>query len=361
MARDIGSYIVKTWKGDVDIGRIVRDAPIPGDSTVLLGGSLIDGIGNPFSDIDVISISRERPPLSEFRAKNYLILQTGETTDIIRSSLMGAEAGETPDEGIVVAAVHDYADEWGTRFDIDYVIHSHIAGLIEKIAPHFQTLEASYGGAPAPFNFEERRHIDRIINGVALVGQDDLDALRASIPAKKYNYALYRETIINFSSFQDVLGAIIAGRWPMAIQLARYFLLETAKSWLHLRGVTNWSGKWVTVYLSRIEDDDRPLAERTVQLLQGQGLPEPAAYVTAILDTADAILARIVSVVDHDDIYVSGEKILQNIQSRYEATGRKDRHLNLSLEFYAKMGTAEALPLREFASQANGLEKPFFG
>jgi len=354
-------FLIRTWQGSIDVTALLRAAPIPEDSIVIVTGSLVEGHGNPFSDIDIICLTNSRPTLRTARVQDPLLVQFGAGLDIIRTSLMGEECrSATDDQDRVIVAIHDYADIWGTRYDIEFVTPETIPGVIKQVSASFQMLGQTFGSTPLSIRFVDARLLDRLLVGTPINGRSQYDALIHTIPGVELCYCLYRAAFVEYAGFQDVIGAMLGRRWPMAVQLARGFVLRNVRAWLHLYGVANPNEKWVTVYLDKIESIEPSIRQAIRSVIMPDHIEDPEKFALRCLDTAETLMQDCLRLLRSEQGYHSPDRILSNIKSRMSAVGRTDPHLRLSMEYYAKAGSSTAMALRDFLKKPEGLTKNCF-
>jgi Nucleotidyltransferase domain len=186
------------------------------NEVVYIGGSSIDGLGNPWSDIDVFVISDRLP------AGPNLILNDGQTTSI-----------------------HFFG---GGR--IDYEFWS--PNTVETLATRLDAYKPDSGVGRDDFTIGEQQFINRIHAARPMIGnvvpwRDRLDC------AKLRTFQLHSTVLEMDNAYEDLCGMIVGGDWQAALLRGRDLIDYSLKANLHFLGSTVPTMKWRAKLLERFD------------------------------------------------------------------------------------------------------------
>lgn len=249
----------------------------PGDS-VLVAGSLIEGHGNPYSDLDVYVLTAQRR-----RASEVVFSKHHRVIDVSRSVL-------TPtDEDSPVFLVHTIVPETGFKVDVEFKTYSEIDALIDEVTSIYEYANQSLMLLTKKLTVRDQMFINRVFNSVVVQGEQSVAAIRARLGRSRYAYVCYRWLASDFSVLLDIAGALQKSEFMRAVDLARENVIAQTLALLHLKGVVNPNRKWVSSYL---ESSDLPRRIKAsfadLYMLSGvAGNAGKRAYVARALDFVD--------------------------------------------------------------------------
>lgn len=204
---------------EVLLGHEGLDA-VPGDCTVYLSGSLVEGLGNCGSDVDLFVIGNREP------AGPLVIRKDGFAISIHFAGRRRIDFEYWPRH-----AVDQIADKLArVRLGEDFVA--------EKLAP------------------VEELFVHRLFIGLPLRDAPDLLALQALFDLKRFSGYLTQQAIHRIDGAQeDLRGMLEERQWDVAVFRARDLLELSADAWSFHRGRTNPLPKWRPRLLERLGDD----------------------------------------------------------------------------------------------------------
>ncbi|MBF0307488.1 MAG: nucleotidyltransferase domain-containing protein [Alphaproteobacteria bacterium] len=231
-----------------------------------LSGSLVEGLGNPSSDVDI-----------------FVALP-----GLISEDLPLTRRGE--DHGILGLV------EGGVRYDVEYWPHADIMNLKRKLDQlpindpqrnnlHFLT-------------YWESEFIHRLLVGSPLLNEEEFRRLQGLFDAARFARYLMDTAIRRADdAFDDAVGMLRAGQMRMAALRARDALGFSADALLHAHGVTNDKTKFRLAKLDRLADTHaaiRPVADRLwrAEAFIPDTPPETRAYVEEALRFSSEMTER---------------------------------------------------------------------
>lgn len=192
------------------------------ETTVIISGSLVEGLGNYRSDIDIIVIGEGvRPKAPPETSGSWLHYES---------------------------CVHYHGKR---RVDFAYWQPAALAKLAERLQPP--------PGKPYGFQSlheDELKFLHRLKIGHALVNPERFEAVRTGIPFDRLRgYLVHRAQSTTDSILEDVYGMMDDEAFDTALLRAHDLLAATYTLYVHHLGHTNCTSKWALRLLKRHPDD----------------------------------------------------------------------------------------------------------
>lgn len=274
---------------------VLRHAYVRPDDVVFVAGTLIEGIGNQFSDIDVYVISARRPRVRDIRAADHLRVLTVDRK--IVDERYAAQAAHADEE---VLLVHGETEFDGVKIDVEFKTYDEVMALSNKVSDIFSYAKSHLLLLTIGLSEREKMFLHRLRFCHLIQGHERYRKICAQISYARYNYLLYRWTASDYSIFLDIVGAASTGEWLRAIELARSNALQQTLAYLNLIGVSNFDPKWLLTYLdvaAAVGYVDAALKEKFDDLYCYRGV-EPSRsdtlqqYIERSLDYIDLLFWR---------------------------------------------------------------------
>jgi hypothetical protein len=205
------------------IARTVADR-YRGSTTVFLSGSLVEGIGNDSSDVDVFVVHDDGTALS------------------------GSASGV--DLTIADALVNiDYVDD--VRIDTEHWMHGAVLGVATAIAEAASAGEIAAGGIAE----HQLQLAHRIRVGFPVTGKREFTEIQAAFDWSKLSRVLAMRFLSMYSdAAEDAAGAVRAGDVGTALLASRRTLGAVTDALLAIAGCTNNKQKWRFAKLRQLGD-----------------------------------------------------------------------------------------------------------
>jgi len=209
---------------------------------ILVSGTLIEGIGNRFSDIDVYVIKPTSLPAERIAHGKHLRVLT-------KSRRVLNDGMKDQDEPVFL--VHSDSVYEGVKIDVEFRTFDEIDAVLVKLDRVFSYARCHL--VLLTFELEEREKmlLHRMRYAVSLFGHATIERKVRRANDLKLTYLLYRWMASDFSYLLDIAGAANSGEWLRAADLARVNLITQMMGFLHAVGVTNFDSKWVLSYLRK--------------------------------------------------------------------------------------------------------------
>lgn len=291
------------------------------DDSVVVGGTLVEGIGNSHSDLDIYVIAQERPKYGAITPHNHAFVHR-------RDMKMCVD----PDEELFMTM--DYYPDSAMHVDVEYWLYSELVAIGNKIRESFESAQTHSDMCYEEFAFSrvEKLLIHRLLTGCRVKGEQGVIDEAILATEKHYSYLLYRTVANNYWCFKDIVGAYLDDNGLMIMASCRRLLISELQGAIFLRGITNATEKWLTTYLQKCTDlVDSGLTERAIQLMYNvpnnsyiEYLNQSLAFITDLEQSNRRIL-------DSDpEIYVSSAQAIEMISQeridRQSSAGKPQEH-----------------------------------
>ncbi len=328
----------------VDLGFVADFCAGDPAALAFASGSLVEGIGNPFSDVDVYVVREELPRSDALDLSgNFRVI--GKDRSILREDAVGEP----------VYLIHRLIPGSYVKIDIEFRTFAEVTAVVGTIDELFAYATHNLVLLTRYMNYREEDLIHRILGGVPIANEAAFSQLRSAISAERYAYLCYRWNASDFSVLIDLLGAWRVGEWDRARDLARENLIQQMSAFLHLNGLTNKRRKWLLRYLSLIEATHPALTATFRDLIffrLPSGAQECRAYVVATLDLVDEIFRASSAVLEKTPAYPSGAAAIRQLE--LETSLRSDQPELAEMEFRYRTRAYGALlpPTRKYLDAA---------
>ncbi len=251
------------WGGTekVLISELTAFANYSTDDIVVIGGSIVEGMGNPYSDIDIAVICEQPPVLSSIQPDRALWLRLTSAPDLLRFA-----STRNPNSAEHVRNTYNLVGKYGTRCDVEYYSFDEIIDWRDKLFAQHRIYGETLERLDLPISSSALRVMHRLLSGKCVHNQEGLARLVPDRFASCLKYVLYRSSMCTLSDAQDLFGSVMRGNAAMTVFLLRQVLFSHLKMASHLAGNTNNNAKWVTTYAPRLLGSDHPIIKQYTAL-----------------------------------------------------------------------------------------------
>jgi len=299
----------------------------PGDVAVV-SGSLVEGMGNEFSDIDVHVICRTRPRRNAFDLSQHHRILTAS-----RSIVRADEAPNEPD----VFLVHSPVAGTGIKIDVEYDTYDDIARMKARISEIYDYARRNLVLLTKGMDVREKILPHRLLSGIAIGG--DPSAVFDANDNRRFRYLLYRWKASDFMMLLDCLGTFRKGEYLRAADIARENLLLQAGAFVALLGGLNTRRKWVPVYLELLGSNYTEIIAEFLACYPGPRSAEPSearAYVLRVVDLIDAIFSASIPLLDRMGGVPVGDEALELLRLDRDRATTGTPYAEMEFEYRAR-------------------------
>ena len=308
--------------------------PNPED-IVFISGTLIEGIGNACSDIDVYVVTNEyrRSRAIDVRRHHRVISRERE---IIRA--------DDPDQDVYI--IHTVVPGTSIKVDVEFKTFSEANQLFDHVDKIFDYARRNLVLLTKRLTDRDEVFIHRVLSGRSLQNRKAFTALQKGISRSRYAYVAYRWVASDFAILLDLAGAWQAGEIDRAAEIARENIINQTSGYLRLRGVTNLRRKWILTYL---RDLDEALLERFLAFMYMKGVDDAASkrkYVMQALDFVDDLFEKSVPFLNSIPDVPSGEAGIELLHRDQQENCIPSSYSDWEYEYRAKAYGASRNPTR---------------
>ncbi|HXF90559.1 MAG TPA: hypothetical protein VNJ29_01360 [Candidatus Nitrosotenuis sp.] len=258
---------------------------------VLLSGSLMEGLGNCYSDLDVLVFCESLPDVQRFNKD-------------IHNEGRFRYNGWLFDPTSKTWSTHEYLDEEGIQIEISYIAKESLVKSIASIDKIFSHVTSRSFLLKRPFefskslSFNEKETVHRVLRGTCIRNHQEYYEFKDSIDSAKFCFICYRDSRINYSLFKDCLGPLKNQDYHSSCYLLKRLLIDHMRSFLHLNQETNTKPKWVFQLAQKLPDCYQNLSQMFLEIIQENGIQALEMFISKVCLFVDQIFAASLSLLE---------------------------------------------------------------
>ena len=259
-------------KLNLDIAQILSDIHVEPGDIVVLGGTLIEGIGNPLSDLDLYVLTPERRKFGAIKDHNHAFYHRP-----------GFDLCDDDDDEVFLT-MNYY--EGSIHVDVEYWSFEELEEIVDKMNRFYQGLlthtDCCY---ETPANAQISNMLHRLFTGIVIYGDGTyLENVLSAQFRQSYCYILYRYFANFYWRFRDIVGAHCIEDYLFGTVLVKNLLLREVRAFNHLRGISNMTEKWYLTYMQQVAAKEQGnLAERAIELFHYRSAKDGLPYIREVL------------------------------------------------------------------------------
>jgi hypothetical protein len=303
------------------------------EDVVVLSGTLLEGYGNLYSDLDLYVIGNELPS----KGPNTPI------TLVIR------------EDGCVRRINETLEDSANILLDVQY----YTFGELETIARSLRTLyhESRQGTQiyRKTLHHEDEDLIHKLLTGSVLQdGTGRFDA-RATFDAGAFCFLKYRNEVGGYAEFRDIVGSWTAGDLDTCLYNTRGYLVAQVSGMMFLAGNTNPRPKWFVRRLASLPVEYLDLRAGVMSWMQNaqRTLSQKREALEAACDLIDLTYRHARALLATNPRYFSAQEALALTEREFADRPIRDNDTVVEWELRRRMFTDADRPLMaEIQSQS---------
>lgn len=201
----------------------------PENSVVIVSGTLIEGLGNTHSDIDVFVFADDLPDVSSIGTRNFI-----------------------KTEGDKVRQVFDALDDDGLCFDAEYYYFSEFNDIINKLDRLYLKGRATTKLLRQQMTSGEEDLIHKCSIGINIGERHISELVDIKAMREKFSFIKYRRLIGGYPEFKDIRGMYHANDMRTCYLAMREYVEMHAMALTYVVGDTNSKRKWLLKKLDRL-------------------------------------------------------------------------------------------------------------
>jgi len=308
----------------------------PGDAAIV-GGSLIEGIGNINSDIDVYVITKRLRREREVDLHRHF-----RVFDTDRSILTGSNPNAD------VYLIHTIVPGERIKVDIEYRTWQEAEELSGLVNDLFQAACKSLISLTTVMERRSLAFIHRFHNSKIVCANTALMRLRDRMSVTKFKYLLYRWKSSDYSVLLDMQGAWEDRDWIRCADMSRENMVTQFHAYTHLCGNTNYHRKWIIPYSRRL-NVEKLLFDKYLALLTscaGKTEDELRSFILETIDFVDKIFIACRDLLEEEPLYPSGTIALSAIDTYFRSEAGD--YSENEIAYCKKAYSAQTVPTRDW-------------
>ncbi|GGX57587.1 hypothetical protein [Saccharospirillum salsuginis] len=335
---------------DVPVEFILDNAYAGEDDLVLATSSLIEGIGNKYSDLDIYVFKTQLPTAGQIKhSKHHRVLTTN------RTIVSGSNINDVEDEEILL--VHTVIPGTDIKVDVEFKTFQSIEKIADKVDSLFEYSVNNLEMLSKQLLPRENSIIHRIFNALPVKNESKLSEIQSLFSKEKYCYLAYRWLASDFSVLLDIFGALSKRELDRAVEMSQCNLKSQLQAFLHIKGCTNVDPKWMYTYLHESDCEEiRHLRASFFDLVYFFGYDmtqnlDKEKYVLDCLDFCDRIFDYTVEVLNEYSLTPDNDNSLTLLAERYNVNDIDDSSYEyMEYTYRSKVYTKGTEPTRSWIS-----------
>lgn len=295
---------------------------------VVLSGTLLEGFGNFYSDLDLYVISDELPNKGPDTPAMLVIREDG-----------------------CVRRINDtLEDSANILLDVQYYTFRELETLTRSLCTLYHESRQSTQIYRKTLHHEDEDLIHKLLTGRILQdGTGDFDA-RQIFDLGMFCFLKYRNEVGGYSEFRDLVGSWAAGDLDTCIYNTRGYLISQVSGMMFLAGSTNPRPKWFVRRLAALAAayaDIMDIKEGVMSWMEGPHRTdlEKRAAVESACDLIDATYRHSRALLGTHPRYFSAEEALDLTEREFAGRATHDKDTLAEWQLRRRMFSQESSPL----------------
>jgi hypothetical protein len=305
---------------------------------VVLSGTLLEGFGNFYSDLDLYVIGDELPNKGSEAPAMRVIREDG-----------------------CVRRVNDILeDSANILLDVQYYTFRELDTLARSLRTLYQESRQSTQIYRKTLHHEDEDLIHKLLTGKVL--QDGVGEFGAGLifDAGMFSFLKYRNEVGGYAEFRDVVGSWTAGDLDTCIYNTRSYLISQVSGMMFLAGSTNPRPKWFVRRLASLPAAYADLKQGVMSWLEAPhrtGLEKRDA-ISSACDLIDATYQHTRALLGTQPRYFSAEEALDLTEREFSGRATRDQDTAAEWQLRRRMFTQTTASLMaEIHNQAYRLPR----
>lgn len=260
----------------IDLKSYLSPLMIKDDDIVIASGTLVEGIGNEYSDIDIYVITK--------KLRNSRDI---DITDFFRVISPEKEIVQEGDEKDILL-VHLPVEKTGVKVDVEFKTFDDVQSIINQLKIHYDYAISNHILLTKQMPERQMSFMHRVHNSICLFNPEGLNYIQKKIPPSMLSYYLYRLNASDFADFLDITGAWRKNEFERCFDLARENLIKQMLAYTYLCGNTDYKRKWLLTRMKQAGINDG-LFHRFTSLFLRKEIMSDKDYIISTLRMVDEI------------------------------------------------------------------------
>lgn len=323
-----------------DAGYLVSRSRARPEDLVVLSGTLLEGFGNEYSDLDVYVIGHELPEATAEDASSTVVREDSRVRRRAEKLASAADA----------------------MLDIQYYTLQELQTLARSLNELYRESRRSTQIFRKTLHGEDEDLIHKLMTGRILQeGAHQFDA-RSVFDVAKFCFLKYRNEIGGYPEFRDLAGSWIDGDLDTCLLNTRGYLIAQVSGMMFLAGSTNPRPKWFVRRLQSLGDEYTPLRTGTLRWLCSgwTSTARKREAITSACDLMDVAYEHVRALLGSNSAYFDVAEARMLTEQEFSDRGLRDRDAmaewQLRRRMFGEPGPSIAELLRRGIRNLNGQE-----
>lgn len=276
------------------------------DSDVaVLSGTLLEGFGNSYSDLDLYVIGEELPDKGPDTPAMLVIRE----------------------DGCVRRINETLEDSANILLDVQYYTFRELDTLARSLRTLYEESRQSTQIYRKTLHHEDEDLIHKLLTGTVLQdGTGEFDARRTFDPGM-FCFLKYRNEVGGYAEFRDLVGSWTAGDLDTCVYNARGYLISQVSGMMFLAGSSNPRPKWFVRRLGALSDEYADIKEGVMSWMDGSHRTEleKRASVASACDLIDATYKHTRALLGSNPRYFSAKEAYELTEREFEGRAIHDK------------------------------------
>ncbi|MET0106404.1 MAG: hypothetical protein ABW072_14870 [Sedimenticola sp.] len=325
---------------------ILENAYAGDDDVVIAASSLVEGIGNKYSDLDIYVIKKALPKASEIDLERHHRVITADREIVSSDNL-----DQVSEQDVLV--IHTVIPGTNIKVDVEFKTFAYFDRLAARVDELFNYAANNLEMLSKVLTDRDNSIFHRLLNAVVIKNEADYQQLNKKFNPDQYCYLAYRWLASDFSVLLDIFGAASRQEWDRCIEISRINILHEMQAYIHLLGCTNIDPKWMLTYLDKLQGKQHGnIRENFYRLFYLQGVAYDSGrskqdYMLECLDFCDELFHLSRTQLLRNPCYPSGKEAIAKLQSRFKLSDVFTYEV-MEYQYRAKVYESSYTPTREW-------------
>jgi hypothetical protein len=309
----------------VDAADLLSHGRAESRDVVILSGTLLEGIGNLYSDLDLYIIGHELPP----KGPDSLSMQ------VVR------------EDGRVRRVNEILEDTANIVLDVQYYTFRELATLARSLDELYAESRRNSRIFRKALHPDDEDLIHKLLTGTVLQDPTGRFNARESFNAGKFCFLKYRNEVCGYAEFRDLVGSWTDGDLDSCLYNIRSYLISQVSGAMFLAGNTNPRPKWFVRRLASLGEEYTELRERIMSWMhtaRHTDLQKREAVETAC-DLIDMTYVFARELLGMNPLYYSAEEALKLTERDFAEHATHDREMAEEFQLLRRMFSSTVPPL----------------
>ena len=309
----------------VESSELLAHSRARAEDVVILSGTLLEGFGNLYSDLDLYVIGEELPTKGPNQPEFLVVREDGRVRRI-NETLVGA------------------AD---LLLDVQFYTFRELDTLGRSLSALYEEARHSTRTFRRMLHHDDEDLIHKLLTGRLLQGDADRFRIRETFDPGVFCFLKYRNEVGGYQEFRDLVGSWSAGDLDTCLYNTRGYLISQVSGMMYLTGSTNPRAKWFLRKLGTLGAAYAPLREGVFAWLYSER--RTAAQKCEAIDEAcrliDLTYAHGRELLGTNPRYFTPEQALAMIEREFGERPARDRDTMAEWQLRRRLFSSSETPL----------------